>query len=123
LIKEKYHRRRETHSGGYHGFRTDYHRFPETHVCIIVLSNFEHAKPSKICDALSAMVFGETPIIPIKPPRYILDPEIYDSYTGLYVSNRYKITVKRENQQMLFLFRNKYANTIYPVSETVFHDE
>ena len=59
LIFKMFNRECIGHGGGIEGFKACILRFPESHACIIVLSNFEHARATNIGQDLTAILFGE----------------------------------------------------------------
>ena len=53
------------HGGGVQGFSSSIQRYPEQHICIVVLSNIDPFKPWDMSDQIAAYLFGE-PIPPSK---------------------------------------------------------
>lgn len=66
LVGDLFGHKRIEHSGGINGFVTNISRFVDDDVCIIVLSNFEHADTNRLIMDLSAIVFGEKYEMPKK---------------------------------------------------------
>ena len=47
------------HSGGFHGFRAHFVRFPEQHFSVLVACNFEHAEPSLLATQVAELFLHE----------------------------------------------------------------
>jgi CubicO group peptidase (beta-lactamase class C family) len=46
------------HSGGYNGYTTEYARYPDQHLCIIILSNRGFADPEGMRKRIADVLFG-----------------------------------------------------------------
>ena len=46
------------HGGGINGFATDFERYPEDDVCVVVLCNVLPSNPSRVARDLAGIVFG-----------------------------------------------------------------
>jgi CubicO group peptidase (beta-lactamase class C family) len=109
------------------GFNSDFQRYPDDDVCIIVLGNNYTPTATAIGLDLAKMVFGEkyeTPKL-VKPPK--VDEKILDSYAGHYrfgadffvPNGAYEI--RREGDHLLM--RSPGGNGILvPQSDTQFFD-
>jgi len=64
-VDSLFNHKRTAHGGGINGFATFIERFPDDHLTIIVLSNFDFAEAGKIARDLAAMAFGQK----VEPPR------------------------------------------------------
>jgi hypothetical protein len=106
------------HGGGIDGFSTDIARYPDDHICIIVLSNFEHA--SRILpQGLAAIVFGEEYELP--HVEITVNPEIFDEYIGRYGSERDDVhTFTKENNKLFLQPPRGTKERLFPESETTF---
>ncbi|MFH1253839.1 MAG: serine hydrolase [bacterium] len=98
----KLHNRNITeHAGGIDGFSTDICRYPDEKVCVIVLSNCNHFKASKIAQGLAAIVFREKYELPKKHIAISINPTIYDQYVGKYkIDENLVIGIIKEGNQI-----------------------
>jgi CubicO group peptidase (beta-lactamase class C family) len=64
VIKPVEGRKRIWHNGGIEGFLAEISRFPDSEVCIIILSNFDFAPTGRIRNDLAAIVFGDAYELP-----------------------------------------------------------
>lgn len=109
------------HGGGINGFVTDYLRFPEDDVCVVVLCNVETSNPSKAAGDLAGIVFGETIALPKVRVVAKVDPKIYDDYVGTYqLTPTFALTVTRDGDHLITQATNQGKVEIFPESETEF---
>jgi D-alanyl-D-alanine carboxypeptidase len=47
------------HGGGWNGFESVLQRYPEQHLCIVVLANTDHTDPVDIADHIASALFGQ----------------------------------------------------------------
>jgi CubicO group peptidase (beta-lactamase class C family) len=112
--------KRISHGGGIPGFATFIERFPDDHVTIIVLSNFDFANSGKIGRDLAALVFGQQLETPREPLAVKLDPKILDSYVGEYqVTADHTLVVTRDGDHLRGQFAGQ-ALELIPESDTQF---
>jgi CubicO group peptidase (beta-lactamase class C family) len=64
-VDSLFNHKRTAHGGGINGFATFIERFPDDHLTVIVLSNFDFADTGRIARDLAAMALGEK----VEPPR------------------------------------------------------
>jgi CubicO group peptidase (beta-lactamase class C family) len=109
------------------GFQSDFQRFIDDDVCVIVLSNNYSPTASVIAGDLAKMVFREKYEVPrlVKPPQ--LDAKVLDAYVGHYkfgpdffVPNG-AYSIEKQNGQLVVNNPGAYA-TLVPQSETEFFD-
>lgn len=72
------------HAGGLHGFASDYLRYADEGVTIVILSNLGNAPMLPISRDLSAIVFGEPYETPVVRRPIVVTPEILADYVGSY---------------------------------------
>ena len=121
FIDKKYGRKRISHDGGGLGFITEFHRYINEQVSIIVLSNYGFTAVWRIADILAAIVFQEEYSFPDRPLEYALESKIYEEYMGVYKCDGEKLTVGRDKEKMFFVIDDEYIIPMYPISETEFH--
>ncbi len=76
-----------THGGDVEGYNTNIARFIDDDVCIIILSNFEHALTGKISMDLAAIIFGKEYKLPQKQATGDNIYKNYNDYVGKYQLN------------------------------------
>ncbi|WP_312104577.1 serine hydrolase domain-containing protein [Lachnoclostridium sp.] len=121
FIDKMYGRNRISHDGGGLGATTEFHRYVDEEVSIIVLSNYGFTAVWRIADILAAIVFQEEYSFPGRPLEYALDSKIYEGYMGVYKGDGIKLTVGRDKEKMFFILDDEYMIPMYPISETKFH--
>jgi len=120
-IVDVFNRKMVGHNGETEGFRTNMTRFPNEDVCIIVLSNFEHAPIGKMSIDMAAILFGEKYTIPKVRQRVEIDPRILDDYVGQYeLSPKFFITITKENERIFCQPTGQGKLEIHPESEMQF---
>lgn len=121
FIDKMYGRNRIHHDGGGLGFTTDFHRYVNEEVSIVVLSNYGFTAVWRISEILAAILFKEKYTFPSRPLQYNLEPGLYESYTGTYKDGNDKIEVGKDNGKMFFVIDDEYVIPIFPISENNFH--
>jgi D-alanyl-D-alanine carboxypeptidase len=113
--------KRVGHGGGINGFATDFERFPDDDVCVVVLCNVLPANPGKVAADLASIVFGETVAPPKARVAVKVDPKIYDAYAGKYeLAPTFVLTVTREGDRLMTEPTGQSKVEIFPESETAF---
>jgi hypothetical protein len=109
------------------GFQSDFQRYVDDDMCIIVLGNNYTPTASAIANDLAKIVFGEKYEIPkvSKPPH--VNPAILDRYVGRYqfgpdffVPNG-SYNIERKGDELVMNNPGAYA-TLVPQTETEFFD-
>jgi len=109
------------HGGGINGFATDFERYPEDDVCVVVLCNVLPANPGKVTRDLAGIVFGETVALPRVRVVAKVDPKIYDDYVGKYqLAPTFVLTVTRDGDRIMTQATGQEKVEIFPESETKF---
>ena len=109
------------HGGGINGFVTDFVRYPDQKVCVVVLCNVLPANPGKVSQDLAAIVFGETVTLPKVRVVAKVDPKIYEEYVGTYqLAPTFALTVTREGDRLMTQATGQGKFEIFPESETEF---
>jgi CubicO group peptidase (beta-lactamase class C family) len=72
------------HGGGIAGFNSQLAYYPKDRVTVVVLSNLNGFGADKIADQLSAVVHGETVVLPPRPKSVPVAKSILDKYVGTY---------------------------------------
>src|SRR5256885_2686883 len=109
------------------GFNSDFQRYVDDDVCIVVLANNYVPTASVIGSDLAKIVFGQAYEIPklVKPPR--IDTKVLDAYVGRYQFGedffvpRGVYAIGRKDGELLMVAPGADA-TLVPQSETEFFD-
>ena len=113
--------KRVGHGGGINGFATDFERFPDDDVCVVVLCNVLPANPGRVAADLASIVFGETVVLPKAHVAVKVDPKIYDAYVGKYeLAPTFALAVTREGDRLMAEATGQAKVEIFPESETAF---
>lgn len=107
------------HGGGIFGFATQFSRFPDDKITIIVLSNNQRTEAGKITNSLAAIIFGKPYIVPQKGK--VISPKILEKYVGQYklLSGRI-LNIILENGKLFGQPSPQEKMEIFAVSETHF---
>lgn len=121
LIIDLFKHKRITHGGSIQGFLSDVSRYVDDDLCIIVLSNFDHAPMGRIARDLAAIAFGEKYELPVQRVAIKVDPKLYDRYAGKYqLSPGPLLTITRDGDRLMAEYEGQSRITLYPESETKF---
>jgi len=129
IIDSNLNRKRTRHSGGGswgNGYNSQFHRYIEDKVTILVLSNYGFSNSFNINEIIAKIVFNENYSMPSRPEAFNLDLNIYDSYTGVYEEMGAKQEVRRDEENLYFVQEfakqgPKWKMPIYPISVSEFH--
>lgn len=113
--------RRIYHGGAYRGFRTELHRYPESKLTVIVLSNYNFTPVTALAEALADIASGLGSDVPRFPAAFALPDEHFRQLAGTYEGYGCKAVVDRNADGIYFVWNDREINPIYPVSETDFH--
>ncbi len=124
-IGTMFNRRIQHHNGGIDGFVSNFVRFPDDKVLIVVLSNRDGVPVDSISKDLAAIVFGEKYELPKARTVVKLDPAKYRHYVGTYrVTADIALTVTNEGDRFFAkLSGNDEKFELFPESETEFFSE
>ncbi|WZP00847.1 serine hydrolase [Isosphaeraceae bacterium EP7] len=112
------------HGGGINGFSTDFARFPDDDLCVIVLCNVNPSKPGEVARNLASIAFGEDVPLPRTRVKAKVDPKIYDDYVGEYrLTPKMTIKVTRDGDRLITQGTGQGKLEIFPESETAYFPE
>jgi CubicO group peptidase (beta-lactamase class C family) len=118
-VKERLGRKYTGHGGGINGFVTDFGRYPDDGVCVVVLCNSTAANPGKVASDLAAIYFGKPYEIPAERKVAKVDPKIYDGYVGKYeLAPKFVLTISREDDKLMVQATDQPKVELFPESET-----
>ena len=101
-VTEQQGRKVVMHSGAISGFRSLIMRFPEEHVCIILLNNFEFATLRGPRQDIPAIILGTSYKVPQEASGIRLDQETAAQYVGRYRSANWEIIITKEDDRLMF---------------------
>ena len=114
-------RKEVSHGGGINGFATEFSRYPDQKVCVVVLSNVLPSDPRRVARDLTAIVFGESYKLPEDRKAAKVDPKVYDAYAGRYeIARGEEMVVTREGDQLMIQAKGQPKLEIFPESPTEF---
>lgn len=120
-IAKEFNRKCIRHAGGIEGFKTQISRYIEDNACIIVLSNFVHARVKDISRDLAAILFGEKYEIPSERKIGKVDPGIYNAIVGIYEFEPDNIlNITKDNNRLFVAPPGQPKLEIFPESDTKF---
>jgi CubicO group peptidase (beta-lactamase class C family) len=115
-------RRLVFHAGGITGHASDFVRYPDEGVSVIILANLMPVPLAEISRDLSAIVFGERHAVPAVRRPAAIDPALYDSYAGRYqLAPDVEIAVWREGDRLLVQATGQPRDVAVPESAQTFY--
>jgi CubicO group peptidase (beta-lactamase class C family) len=121
FVSELFKHKRINHSGGIQGFSCNISRYPDDDLCIIALSNYEHAVIGKIAKDLTAIAFGEKYELPQEKKVAEIDYRICNAYVGRYqLDTNFVIEITREGNHLFGQGTGQPKFELFPESETKF---
>lgn len=121
FIDEHYGHKRISHGGGGLGFLTEFHRYPDVGISIVVLSNYGFTAVYKIAEILAAICFEQEYTFPNKPDAFQLDYRTFDEWVGTYQNDMETLLVIRKGEQYAFIIDEEYVIPMYPIAQNRFH--
>jgi CubicO group peptidase (beta-lactamase class C family) len=113
-------RKEINHGGGIFGFATQFSRFTDDKVTVIVLSNNETTNAAKITNSLSSIVFGAPYQIP--SDAKVIPAAILEKYVGQYqIAPSFILTVTLEDGKLMTQATGQEKIEIFAESETKFY--
>ena len=120
-VTEQFGHKLISHNGGVNGFSAHISRFTSDKITIIVLSNFDDGRATKIATDLAAIVFGQQYEIPQERKEVKLDPKILAGYAGVYqIAPAFSITIIVEGDRIYAQATGQNRFEIAPQSDTKF---
>jgi hypothetical protein len=113
------------HSGGLDGFLSNFVRFVDDNITIIVLSNLGGAAWSEMCDSIAAIMFDMPYELPSARKFIKVDPSVFADYVGDYDMSfggrRFTLRFFVEGDTLMMDVRGWSTSVTYPMSETMFY--
>ncbi|GKU79456.1 serine hydrolase [Paenibacillus sp. L3-i20] len=120
FLDECNNQKRIYHGGAYRGYRSELHRYPQSKVTVIILTNYDFVPVTMLAEVLAGIVFGEDVTVPQLPQSFSLSPEKINEFIGTYEGFGCKAVVERDGDDLLFVWNDRISNPIYPISDTIF---
>ncbi|WP_084959593.1 serine hydrolase domain-containing protein [Thermoactinospora rubra] len=115
-------RARVESSGGTIGYVSVTASYPDDDLTIVVLSNVENAAYAEIESGLAAIAFGEPYEMPTARVFVPADPEVFDSYVGLYtcsfMGRTSQMRVTAEGERLMVEVQGLAKTELRPMSRT-----
>jgi CubicO group peptidase (beta-lactamase class C family) len=118
-----------THSGNIPGFSATLALYFDQKLSIFVVSNLDTSPTNRIQEDLSKIIFGEHYELPPVWRAVVVDPKIYDAYTGRYRKidqPDFVITIRSENGRLWNRLGDEPGSAemvLRPLSETRFFNK
>jgi CubicO group peptidase (beta-lactamase class C family) len=120
-VDSLYGKKRVSHGGGIFGFVSDFVRYPEEDLVIVVLSNNPSVTISNIAPSLAGLVFGQPVTWPTAKVEISVPADILNSYTGEYeLAPNFKINIALENGQLVGQPTGQPKTQLFAESNTKF---
>lgn len=95
-------KKRDGHNGGIDGFVSEFHRYGEDGIAVVLLSNFEDMPGQLVGPALQALGTGGKVVIPEERKAIALPSAILDEYVGRYeLAPNFILAITREGNQLM----------------------
>jgi D-alanyl-D-alanine carboxypeptidase len=115
-IQTQFGHREWAHGGGINGFATEIERYPDDHLTVIVLANFQDAPSNTIADELAGAYFGVAP-----PQAITLAPDLLDQYVGVYqIGEVASIRIGRDGDRLSIELSGQSQSPIYASDQRTF---
>jgi len=126
FVSEQFKRKLIRYGGRSPGFNSDFQRFINDDVCVVVLSNNYSATANPIANDLAAMIFNEPYAVPEVTAAISVDNKELDRYVGRYEGGpdffipKAILTIERKGDQLWMNYSTGADTTLVPLSATKF---
>lgn len=122
FVGKGFDRRRMRHNGGLPGYISDFVKFPDEKVTIIVFSNLDRARLGSISRDISAMVLGTPYDMPVRGTVIKLQPEQIKNLEGVYkMSDGRTLTIVEKPDFLTAELKGQYTAGLIPLSASEFY--
>jgi CubicO group peptidase (beta-lactamase class C family) len=119
---EGFKRRRFRHNGGLPGYTSDFVKFPDEGITIVVVCNLDRARLSAIVRDVTAIVLGEPWDMPVSGTVVALSPGEYARLEGVYsTADGRTLTVTKKPDLLSAELKGRYTAGLIPLSPTQFY--
>jgi hypothetical protein len=126
FVSEQFKRKLIRYGGRSPGFNSDFQRFVNDDVCVVVLSNNYSATANPIANDLAAMIFDQPYAVPEVTRAISVDTKELDHYVGRYEGGqdfflpKVILTIERKGDQLWMNYSTGADTTLVPLSATKF---
>lgn len=121
IVDSLWGKRRISHGGGIFGFLSDFVRYPDDAVVIVVLTNNGSKPVGDISKNLSALVFGQAFAWPQSKQEAVVPAAVLETYAGEYqLAPNFSITITVEDAKLMAQATGQTKHQIFAQSETRF---
>ena len=118
---EGFKRKRYRHNGALPGYISDFIKFPDDSITIVIFSNIDRGRMSSIARDLSAITLGEPWDMPVRGKVVTLTSEQLSRLTGEYLmADGTPLTVSIDDMLVASL-KDRYTAGLIPLSPTEFY--
>ena len=122
FVGEAWKRRRFRHNGGLPGYTSDFVKFPDEGITLVVLCNVDRARLSAVVRDVSAIVLGEPWDMPVSGNVATLTPAEYARLEGVYATaDGRTLTVTKGKDLLTAELKGRYTAGLIPLSPTRFY--
>lgn len=122
FVGEAWKRRRFRHNGGLPGYTSDFVKFPDAGITLVVFCNVDRARLSAVVRDGSAIVLGEPWDMPVSGSVATLTPADYERLVGVYrMADGKTLTVTKEPDLLTAALEGRYTAGLVPLSPTRFY--
>lgn len=119
FVDRGFDRRRMRHNGNLPGYLSDFIRFPDDETAIILFSNLDRARMSRIARDVTAIVLATPFDMPVRGDVVDLSPEQFERLTGDFVTADGKtLNVRKEPDYLTAEIKGQYLAGLIPLSAT-----
>lgn len=122
FVGEAYGMRRTRHNGSLPGYTTDFIKFPDAHVTILLFTNLDRTRLDRIARDVTAATFGRSFDLPIRGHVATLDSLQFARLTGTYrMSDGATLTIRKDPDLLAAAIPDRYVAGLIPLSPTEFY--
>jgi len=122
FIGNAFNRKRVRHNGALPGYVSDFIKFPDDKITIIIFSNLDRARISSIARDVTAIVMGAPFDMPVRGQVVKLSPEQLARLEGVYkMADGKLLTISNEPDFLTAELKGRYTAGLIPLSATEFY--
>lgn len=115
-------RRRFRHNGALPGYTSDFVKFPDEDITIVVFTNLDRTRMSVVVRDVTAIVLGDAWDMPVSGTVATLAPEDYVRLEGVYaMADGRTLTVVKKPDLLTAALEGRYTAGLVPLSPTRFY--
>lgn len=119
IVDEAFERKRMHHNGILPGFVSDFIRFPDDGITLVLLSNLDRVRLSRIARDVSAIVLGQPFDLPVHGEVIALTADQVARLTGTYTTaDGRALEVRQEPDYLTAELKGQYTAGLIPLSPT-----